>query len=928
MTTLEFRIMQIRYQRAPTILGAMILLLSMLFAIQPAFAQIQIIHQPPAFADEGRELRIRFATPGLSPESISDAGVFYRTDRNLTFRRINAVFTGNEFEAELPGNLILGSTLIYYIQVDQPDGSFIRLPARTAPVPEFEVPIRIDQQRDLTGTVSRIDYRVMSPQPGEEVPSNDVLIAVSFFYPDEAVDPDGFRLVLNGTDVTTQAYVSPFIITYIPPSPAEGPYSVQLLYMDDANPIEIVSWNFSIVPPSELVFDTSERRRSFEGDIELTARNQSVAGNNMDFVRGLVQIRGHEGMLRYRVNGLLTSQESARFQPQNRYGLSLELGDVAMLELGHVYPSLNPLLIAGRRIMGINSRLSLSNRGFNIHFLHGESNRQVNPLFEDIRQIITERTTTGGFVFNDTTYAFSLQPGGRGNFAQTITGARIGFGNSRFFEWGLNALRTRDNENSIEYFNEFDAITMMPYLGGLNAEQRRHLADNPEQLSLQRAATAPISNLVAASDVKLNLDRSRIRVTADVALSLLNTDISEGPFTSEMADELGFELPDNIENILDRLAWYIVINENMNALPLRYSDDSKAKFMVPGGIFAYQAQTALNYFRNSLNVQYRWIGPDFVSVANNGLRRDIRGFTITDRFRALDNTLYVNLLFEQLQDNLIGQLNSTTTSTSYGTTISWFPMSRTLPRITTGIRIINRDNGEEWFNPYLSLQNGRSNALRNIFIENVNGQQNIVALPTPRLQNTLQVNTSLTRPIDLSYASHSIMLNTSWIKTDDQRFLYGDFTSRSISTGVSSDFISIPLRTSIMVNHNVSDSQSGLGKFYITGINASGVYSLIRNTLTLNAETAYLSNTIKITPLRINDNGNPDNSFDNFYEPDPDNFSRERSASFLISGGAMYRPYDNHQFRLTASYTSIAARESALNLPNDHILQFRYTYFF
>jgi hypothetical protein len=912
-----------------TFYATIILLFASLLITQTTHAQIQIVHQPPAFANEGQDQRIRFSTPGLSPESITDAGVFYRTDRNLTFRRVNATFTGNEFEAVLPGNLLLGTSLVYYIQLELPDGNVIRLPARNAPSSEFEIPIRVDQQRDLTGTVSRIDYRVMSPQPGEEVPSNDVLIAVSFFYPEESVESDGFRLILNGTDVTSQAYVSPYIITYIPTSTPEGTYSVQLLYMDENTPVEIVSWNFSIVPPREFVFDTGDRKRSFEGDIELTARNQSVAGNEMDFVRGLIQIRGHEGMLRYRVNGLITSQESARFQPQNRYGISMELGDVAMFELGHVYPSLNPLLIAGRRIMGVNSRLSMLNRGFNLHFLHGESNRVITPLFDNIQQIITERTTSGGFVFNDTTYTFPLQPNGRGTFGQTITGARVGFGNSRYFEWGLNALRTRDNENSIPYFNEFDAIGMSPYLGNLNAEQRQHLADNPEQLSMQRSATAPVSNFVAAADMKINLDRNRIRLSGDAAVSLLNSDISEGPFNAEKADELGFELPDNIENILDRLAWLIVINENMNALPLRFNDDNKAEFSMPNGIFAYQAQGGLNYFRNNLNVQYRWIGPDFVSIANNGLRRDLRGFTITDRFRAFENTLFVNLLYERLQDNLIGQLDAITTSTSYGSTISWFPMSRALPRVTTGVRFINRDNKVEWVNPYLGTQNnGRSNAVRNVFFELVNGQLSTVAAATPRLQNTVQVNTSLSRPIDLPYASHNAILNVSWMKTDDQRFLYGDFSNRSISTGISSDFILMPLRTNIMVNYNVSDSQSGLGKFYIMGLNASAVYTLIRNTLTLNAETAYLSNTIKITPLRINDNGNPDNSFDNFFEPDPDNYSRERSSSFLISGGAVYRPYDNHQFRLTANYTSISARGSSLKLPNDHLLQFRYTYFF
>ena len=53
---------------------------------------------------------------------------------------------------------------------------------------------------------------IMSPNPGEEISSNDILIAVSF-YRMNGVNPGDIKLTLDGQDITSQAFIDSDIIS-------------------------------------------------------------------------------------------------------------------------------------------------------------------------------------------------------------------------------------------------------------------------------------------------------------------------------------------------------------------------------------------------------------------------------------------------------------------------------------------------------------------------------------------------------------------------------------------------------------------------------------------------------------------------------------------------------------------------------------------
>lgn len=893
-----------------------------------AQAQVSILHQPLISVTEGEAVEIRFSLTGSTPENMQDAAVFFRTDGALTYSRRVATIQGNEFVARIGGSEISGTLLEYYIEVETPTGQRFTFPSarpQNEPVSVNILPSE-DEIVSVEGSAEGFDYRILSPAPQSNMISDDALIAVSFFYSGEPADPAGFRLYLNGVNVTDQSSVSSFLITHLPGEMELGSHTAEVRYLMNGRELSIVTWTFIVVDPSSraarYIMETSE----FTGDARIVGRNQQIAGNNLDFVRGSVNLRGREGNFYYSANGLVTTQESARLQPQNRYGLHLRYDDWAVLELGHVFPSINPLLLAGRRVYGLNAELALPSNAIRIQFITGELNRRVTSRYTPVEERIVNQVTPGGNFISDTTYVIGLQPGGTGTFAQNIIGGRFSVGSGRYFQLGFNALKIEDDLNSIDFFYEYNPLTMQPFLSQLNAEQRARLEADPDQLIISGGHPTPVGNVVAATDLSLRFDRNRVMLDSDAAVSLLSNDTSIGVLDQLRAEDLGFTIDENVADLLERLSWLIIINERMNALPIKVDGDESEVF-IPRGIFAYQSRLGLNYFRNNFAVQYRWIGPDFISLANNGIRRDIAGFTVTDRFRMLDNSLYVSLQFESLHDNLINQLDATTNTLNYGTTISWFPVSRSIPRITTGFRFIQRDNNTEWQNP-LTPADRLNASIRNARIEIAGTDTTYITLATPRKQDTWQYNVVVSRPIDTSIGVHDVQLSVNLVDTKDKQFTYGDFRSVGYFLGLQSSFTGINLRTNLTATLNNSEAQSGLTKINIYGINAGLNYSMMENKITINAETAILGNTVNSRMLTVNDNDTPNNVFDDFYEVDPDARSRQENTSYIFSGGVIYQPFPSHQFGVSGSYTNVVNRIQTFSFPNDHFLQFRYVYFF
>ncbi|HEX2076464.1 MAG TPA: hypothetical protein VHG08_02110, partial [Longimicrobium sp.] len=91
---------------------------------------------------------------------------------------------------------------------------------------------------------------ILSPEPGERIPADQVLVAVSLPRPAGA---DSVSVRVGGRDVTAEAEVSGGVLTWRPREPlAPGPHRVVVTPgggSGDARPLE---WTFTVAPAARV----------------------------------------------------------------------------------------------------------------------------------------------------------------------------------------------------------------------------------------------------------------------------------------------------------------------------------------------------------------------------------------------------------------------------------------------------------------------------------------------------------------------------------------------------------------------------------------------------------------------------------------------------------------------------------------------------
>ncbi len=923
------------------------LLLTGVLAASVSVVQAQEIrHQPPVLLEANRQADFRFDTPGLSSTQIVEAVFWYRYAGQSGFSQVRAQTDNGLVTASFTPEDTGTGELEYYLDLEMMDGRSITFPAQNP----AENPVRVSvvdpgTAEERPGTTEFGAYQILSPEPESTVRSDDVVIAITFFYENSDYENIRFRIYLNDNDVSENALISPYLISYNPRRmPHTADHRVRITAETDGTERDVVSWNFSTgdaerrerrpTVAADPVRYQREQTLVPTGEIELSTFTQSYSGRSEGVGRTSFRVSGNEGEFTYRLNGLFTTQEDPRRQPVNRFAAELNYGNWLELQAGHVYPALNTFLISGRRMFGVNTGVRVFNENLQFQFLHGELVRSISPRYQELQRtevpVLDESgnqvTDSQGNPYTDVAYSLRPEPGGSGTYRRNVTGGRMGIGSRRVFGWGLSALRVEDDLESIQVFRDFSDLDQQTF-ASLTPDQQQELQDDPRLLELREGAPLPQGNFALATDFMFRSPDGRINWRADIAASLLNNDISDGILTTERAEDLGYEVGSSIVNAFDRFSWLIIINEHMSGLPYKV-EDGRAEPFVPGGIFAGDTQLNLNYFGHNLTVQYRWIGPDYVSLANSALRRDISGYTITDRFRLFDNSLFVTLGHENLRDNVVNNRLATTRSMTNRIGLSWLPADRSLPRISGGFSFRTRGNSLDRNNPFLPAELQRA-SVRNV--DQVT-DDDITTLASPRDLTTIQFNSSVAQNFGLFDQSHEVNVNYTGVFTRDHVFDFGDFNSHSVSLQLITNFTGLPLRTVAGVNYVNSESISGLSRLDIFGVNAGFDYSLLQNRLNLNADITISTNTSRNTPL-ITDTFDPGGEaeprtqpFLLYYtaDPNPDNITRNETITAAFSGGARYDINRSHAVLLRLNYTRLGDQIGGLNLPNDHLVQLRY----
>ncbi len=898
-----------------------------------ATAQHFVRHQQPPVIERDQTVIFEFEVDQVSHDQVLESLLFVRPSTSGSFFQTEERFDGgrSRFEVNITDDDVTG--IEYYFVLRLTDGREIIYPD----INQDENPLYVDvvDSRDETLPIAEfIDYTILSPRPGSGTVNDDLLIAITFFHENQA-EEGSFHIYLNGNNVSDQAVISPFMIKYQPEVDISGQQQVLITYEIDSQIYQVASWFFIVLGDEQVAAsELPSEVRSWmpAGNIELSGRNQQISGFNNDALSGRIRLSGEESGIQYNLGAFLTSQESGRLQPQNRYSLDLRYEDMVHLQAGDFFPRMSDLTISGRRVRGVGLGLQFWNNRIETQILRGQLNRSVSNLYESLN---VEQIMIGEIVV-DTLVTLGYREGGLGTYKQNITGGRIAFGNRDRFQVALQGAKIQDDTTSIRVIRDYNDLVLYDQnlAATLDNSERSYLQQNPDRLQVAGGSPRPRGNIAFSGELNMSFDDHRIRFSSETGMSLLNNDISGGPLNQQRASELGVELDRDVESLIDRLSWLIIINDQMNTLPFKYTENTAGDLEVdpffPTSVIASDSRLNLNYFGHQMQVRYQWIGPDYYSLANSTIRRDVAGFGITDRFRLLDNRLNVTLGIENLRDNLMNTRDAILRTNTYRAALSWYPVNPDLPRLSLSTRYRNRNNNVERFNPFLPTPDAeiRNAALRNY--EVIEGDTLVTVLPQKR--GTLSINSSISQDVELFSYIHQFSVNYGITNTNDSNFTYGDSRSHSLSFRVMSriDRTDLPMRTRIGYNINRSESMGGLSDVRISGVDIGGEMLLFENRLTLNTDLIYTRNRFRSLALNVNDNDNPQSFSDNYYVPaDESERSRRYTNSFIVRIGAQYDFTENHGLLATLNYT--ANRDTFGNigsLPSDRILQLRYIFRF
>ncbi len=883
-------------------------------------AQFSVQHQQPTVLDRTTTNSLEFFVPGVNPNDVLEALLFYKNEGDLGYSQKEIIFQNGTFIALITPDELVGTTFEYYFQLSlRNSDQEIFFPENLPSENPIQVNIVEEQEEVIIPKAEGIDYSILSPKPGNGLAQNDAYIAIALFYDKEELEAGEFQLLIDGRDVTGLADTTDYFISYVPKNLKHGTYTIRLNYVTVTETLEVVAWNFNIVDPKKASYKGFEPRLLPAGRVELTARNQTISGDLNNAYTGRSYLNGAIGLFKYSMNGFITSQESNRLQPQNRYGIKMNLGKWWEFEAGHIYPTLSKFTISGRRIYGLNSSLHLLWDVINVQVIYGELSRKITNQYTTVRV----DTVIAGGVPQDTTYTLGYEDRGRGTFRRKIIGGRVGLGNPRHFQIGIQAMKVEDDTTSIFNVLDYTDLLSSQQLGsGLSFEDQIKLNQNPDLLQIQGGSPRPKGNIVAGADLKIGIANNRIRFKTETVASALNNDIYGGPLDSLRAADIGLEDIDQSElDILGQLSRFIIINENMSVIPIRFSnfntDSTEAEAFFPTSILGSDSEFSINYPKNTFSIQYRWVGPDFVSLGNSTIRKDISGFTVSDRFRMLKNQVYVTLGYEDLKDNVANTKEATTKTISYRTNVSWYPISYKLPKISVGFRYRTRENGVERFNSVVPF-GFENSAVQNLVITN----GDTLTTTVPRLNNTLNLSLSLTQQLRLFAMVHDATFSYSSLDTKDEVFTYGDAKNSSYSFNLGTRFENIPLRTQLGITANSTQSGNGQLDIDIFGMYFGGSYFMFNGKLALNSRLAFTTNNSKTRTLTVA-NGEDSDFFNDYYVLSETQNSSTFSTYVFIAG-AEYKLDNNHSFIFDSNFTNV----SGVNSINDRVVQLRYIFRF
>ncbi|HEY4613796.1 MAG TPA: hypothetical protein VII11_12490, partial [Bacteroidota bacterium] len=612
---------------------------AMFAQVTPLISRVNI---PQAYERQALAVSVEFS----KSTGVGRVLLFYRAFGETDFKEVEMLIAGRTATGTIPSEAVLPPHTEYYLEAQLTDGTKETYPIQNPEATPQRVQVKPRDPKDD-------EVRVLSPEPGEIVDVEELIVAVSFFFAGDNVNPQATKIFLDNTDVSSAAVFSDDVLLYSPAS-AGSPLSLGAhrlrveLYDTQGTLYHSIESSFSVSTAAAIAEEKARLQAVVDGQAEYRNEEIKSIGTSTSYIRGDIRLNGTYGFLSFGGNTHIDNQEDPTRQPQNRF-LAYGATDFLSVQVGDAYPKFPSYIVSGQRVRGLSANLALG--FFNVDFTMGETNRLVD-----------------GTALFDTTYADSSAAATRptnssllqgfkyrifesGTFQRDFFAVRPSFGKGENFQLGFTYMKAKDKIGSIRY------------------------------------GTYPQENLVAGADLMFAFDDQKIRFESQASISIKNTDISKGSITDEELDKLVKEGDEgskqdveDIKKIRDLAEQFITINQNL--YPLNPVGDG-----LPA--VSYEAALSLNYFNNYIRGSVFKRGAAYSSFGNEFLQTDIAGVNISDRIRMFDNKVFLSVAYDKRNDNTANTKLGTTNFDYLNTSLTVVP-GVDLPSFTFGYGINNQ----------------------------------------------------------------------------------------------------------------------------------------------------------------------------------------------------------------------------------------------
>jgi len=621
---------------------AFLALLVGLLSVTPAFAQVvPIVSSVSAEgATEGKpfSLSVNLA----QSQGVSKVVLFYREFGETEFRDIEMLLAGRSASVTLPLEIMKPPTIEYYVSVEMTNGV-----TRTHPIQSPAAnPLRLTVQQ---ANPKDLEVRLLSPEPGETVSAEELVVAISLFYASDAVDRKATRVYLDGVDVTSNVVIADEMLLYSPQTFPRalnlGTHFIKVELRDTQGRVyHTIENSFNLSTAAAIAAEKSRLRAGIAGQAEF--RNEDLSSGSTSYARLDLRMNGSYGAMMFGGNVFLDNQEDPKRQPQNRYSFFGQT-DFLRLHVGDAYPQFPTLLMSGKRVRGFSGNLMLG--FFNLDVTLGQGTRSIEGAVDS--SVVVDSSRIPSLPLNTRlvrgqTYEYFSQ----GTYARDFLAVRPSFGSGENFQLGFSYMKAKDDVGSVKY-----GIT-------------------------------PQENVAVGSDILIAFDNQRFKLQGQAALTLNNTDISGGNFTDADYDSLEAQNKDlgkTLKQIRPIAESIITVNENL--FPSNPVGEG-----LPG--MSLEGSLTLNYLNNYIQAMYFRRGAAYRSLGNEYLQTDIEGFLISDRIRMFSNRVYLSISYEQKNDNTAETKRATTTYSNLSTAVTVTPLG--FPAFTVGYGIYGRESDD------------------------------------------------------------------------------------------------------------------------------------------------------------------------------------------------------------------------------------------